>query len=93
MWVCNVLWHYDCLKLGRYTDSYSSFNSNSNYVYVCVYALIQHGQPLQVIDMGETAIDEEAFNDYINEMNDVYTADKVCYCPFFNSMMYMLLDD
>ena len=44
--------------------------------------------------MGETAIDEETFNDYINEMNDVYTADKVCHCPFFfNSMMYMLLED
>ena len=92
--MCNALWRCDCLKLGRYTDSYSSFNSNSNHVYVCVYALIQHGQPLQVIDMGETAIDEETFNDYINEMNDVYTADKVCYCPFFfNCLMYTLLDD
>ena len=88
--MCNVLWHHDCLKLGGYTDSYSSFNSNSN----CVYALIQHGQPLQVIDMGETAIDEETFNDYINEMNDVYTADKVCCCPFFfNCLMYILLVD
>ena len=27
--------------------------------------------------MGETAIDEDTFNDYIQEMNDVYTADKV----------------
>ena len=44
--------------------------------------------------MGETAIDEETFSDYINEMNDVYTADKVCCCPFFiDSPMYMLLED
>lgn len=28
--------------------------------------------------MGETAIDEDTFNDYIQEMNSVYTADKVC---------------
>ncbi|EJC97999.1 DUF862-domain-containing protein [Fomitiporia mediterranea MF3/22] len=35
-----------------------------------------HGQPLQVIDMGETALDEETFNDYIQEMNSIYTADK-----------------
>ena len=27
--------------------------------------------------MGETAIDEETFNDYIQEMNSIYTADKV----------------
>ena len=27
--------------------------------------------------MGETAIDEETFNDYIQEINSIYTADKV----------------
>lgn len=27
--------------------------------------------------MGETAIDDETFNDYIQEMNSIYTADKV----------------
>lgn len=37
----------------------------------------QHGQPLQVIDMGETMIDEETFDDYIQEMRQVYTAEKV----------------
>ncbi|KAH8114642.1 DUF862-domain-containing protein [Phellopilus nigrolimitatus] len=35
-----------------------------------------HGKPLQVVDMGETAIDEDTFNDYLQEMNDVYTVDK-----------------
>ena len=38
---------------------------------------LQHGQPLQILDIGETAIDEETFNDYIQEMNSIYTADKV----------------
>ncbi|KAJ1303148.1 hypothetical protein OPQ81_011349 [Rhizoctonia solani] len=35
-----------------------------------------HGQPLQIIDFGETAIDEETFNDYLNEISEHYTADK-----------------
>ncbi|KAF4617546.1 hypothetical protein D9613_005689 [Agrocybe pediades] len=35
-----------------------------------------HGQPLQIIDMGETSIDEDTFNDYLNEMRQHYTADK-----------------
>jgi desumoylating isopeptidase 1 len=33
---------------------------------------------MQVLDMGETAIDEETFQEYINELRDHYTADKVC---------------
>jgi hypothetical protein len=37
----------------------------------------QHGQPLQVIDMGETALDEQIFEEYLAEMRDHYTADKV----------------
>lgn len=35
-----------------------------------------HGQPLQIVDFGETAIDEETFNDYLNEIREHYTADK-----------------
>ncbi|KAG6872374.1 hypothetical protein C0995_010188 [Termitomyces sp. Mi166 len=37
----------------------------------------QHGAPLQVIDMGVTAIDEETFHEYLTEMREHYTADKV----------------
>ena len=37
----------------------------------------QHGTPLQVIDMGETAMDEETFDEYLAEIRDHYTADKV----------------
>ena len=40
----------------------------------------QHGAPLQIIDMGETALDEDTFNDYLEEMRTHYTADKVCRC-------------
>ena len=33
--------------------------------------------------MGETALDEETFNDYLTEMRTHYTADKVRYfCAF-----------
>lgn len=37
----------------------------------------QHGSPLQVVDMGETAIDEETFDEYLEEIREHYTADKV----------------
>ncbi|KAI0051384.1 DUF862-domain-containing protein [Auriscalpium vulgare] len=35
-----------------------------------------HGRPLQIIDMGETEIDEGTFDEYILEMREHYTADK-----------------
>ncbi|KAH9847895.1 DUF862-domain-containing protein [Lenzites betulinus] len=35
-----------------------------------------HGRPLQIVDMGETAIDEDTFNEYLEEMREHYTADK-----------------
>ena len=40
---------------------------------------MQHGQPLQAIDMGETALDEQILEEYLAEMRDHYTADKVCF--------------
>ncbi len=33
---------------------------------------------MQIIDMGETALDEEVFEEYLTEMREHYTADKVC---------------
>ncbi|KAF7767898.1 hypothetical protein Agabi119p4_7141 [Agaricus bisporus var. burnettii] len=35
-----------------------------------------HGQPMQIIDMGETAIDEETFDEYLEDIRVHYTADK-----------------
>ncbi|KAI8986183.1 DUF862-domain-containing protein [Trametes punicea] len=35
-----------------------------------------HGRPLHIIDVGETSIDEETFNEYLAEMRNHYTADK-----------------
>jgi hypothetical protein len=32
---------------------------------------------MQVINMGETALDEATFNEYLEEMKEHYTADKV----------------
>lgn len=43
----------------------------------------QHGNPLQVVDMGQTALDEETFDDYLAEMREQYTADKVSRCEPF----------
>lgn len=37
----------------------------------------QHGQPHQQFDLGETALDEDTFNEYLAEMREHYTADKV----------------
>ena len=39
----------------------------------------QHGQPLQIIKMGETALEEQIVEEYLAEMRDHYTADRVCY--------------
>jgi hypothetical protein len=39
----------------------------------------QHGQPQQILDMGETALDEQIFEEYLAEMRGHYTADKVCF--------------
>ena len=33
--------------------------------------------PLQIIDVGKTALDERIFEEYLAEMSDHYTADKV----------------
>ncbi|KDQ06791.1 hypothetical protein BOTBODRAFT_39329 [Botryobasidium botryosum FD-172 SS1] len=35
-----------------------------------------HGNPLKVIDMGETAIDQETFTEYLTELREFYTAEK-----------------
>ncbi|KAI9465406.1 DUF862-domain-containing protein [Lactarius psammicola] len=40
-----------------------------------------HGQPLQILDLGETALDEQVFEEYLAEMREHYTADKVCPPP------------
>jgi hypothetical protein len=34
---------------------------------------------MQILDMGETALDEEVFEEYLTEMREHYTADKVCH--------------
>jgi hypothetical protein len=36
-----------------------------------------HGQPLQIIDLGETAIDQETWEEYLQEMQEHWTAEKV----------------
>ncbi|KAJ7366713.1 PPPDE putative peptidase domain-containing protein [Mycena albidolilacea] len=35
-----------------------------------------HGQPLQIIDLGETAIDQETWEEYLQEMQEHWTAEK-----------------
>ncbi|KAG2145882.1 PPPDE putative peptidase domain-containing protein [Suillus clintonianus] len=35
-----------------------------------------HGSPLRIIDMGETCIDEQTFDEYLSEIKEHYTADK-----------------
>ncbi|KAI3645757.1 hypothetical protein MP228_008685 [Amoeboaphelidium protococcarum] len=35
-----------------------------------------HGRPIEVVDMGETHIDADTFTDYLNELRNVWTADK-----------------
>ena len=37
----------------------------------------QHGAPLEILDMGETSLDEDTFDEYLSELKEHYTADKV----------------
>ncbi|KAI5122453.1 hypothetical protein M0805_008764 [Coniferiporia weirii] len=63
------IWHTSVVVFGRevfYGQGISTTKPGQSH----------HGRPLQVVDMGETAIDEDTFNDYLQEMNAVYTADK-----------------
>ncbi len=46
----------------------------------------QHGQPMQILDMGETALDEQIFEEYLAEMREQYTADKVWVCFLLPTM-------
>jgi hypothetical protein len=46
----------------------------------------QYGQPMQVIDMGETALDEQIFEEYLAEMREHYTADKVWVCSLLQTL-------
>lgn len=43
----------------------------------CSRHLRQHGKPLHTVDIGETSIDEGTFNEYLAEISQHYTADKV----------------
>lgn len=37
----------------------------------------QHGPPLHKLPMGDTQLDEETFNEYLDGLRDHYRADKV----------------
>jgi hypothetical protein len=41
---------------------------------------------MQIIDMGETALDEQTFEEYLAEMGEHYTADKVWVCFLFATL-------
>ena len=51
------------------------------------YIRYQHGRPMQILDMGETAIDQETFEEYLAEISDLYTADKASGQSHFHSML------
>lgn len=35
-----------------------------------------HGTPMQMLDMGDSQIDETTFNEYLESLAELYTADK-----------------
>lgn len=41
------------------------------------FLFIQHGQPQQIVDVGQTEIDEMMFEGFLDELRETYTADKV----------------
>lgn len=42
---------------------------------------------MQMIDMGETALDEETFQQYLTEIREHYTADKVGVLSYRSSIV------
>ena len=46
---------------------------------------------MQILDMGETAIDQETFEEYLAEICELYTADKASRQSYFHSMLRLTL--
>ncbi|GLB45458.1 putative DUF862-domain-containing protein [Lyophyllum shimeji] len=63
------IWHTSVVVFGREVFYGQGINTT-------LPGRSHHGAPLQVINMGETSIDEATFNEYLTEMRDHYTADK-----------------
>lgn len=63
------IWHTSIVVFGKETFYGQGINTT-------LPGRSHHGTPLQIIDLGETEIDEETFNEYIEEMKESYTADK-----------------
>ncbi|KAJ7043961.1 PPPDE putative peptidase domain-containing protein [Mycena alexandri] len=63
------IWHTSIVVFGKEVFYGQGIN-------ICSPGRSHHGQPLQVVDLGETAIDQETWQEYLDEMRDHYTADK-----------------
>ncbi|KAI8346380.1 PPPDE putative peptidase domain-containing protein [Choanephora cucurbitarum] len=63
------IWHTSVVVYGK-----EYFFSQG--IMIAVPGSTHHGQPLQVIDIGETHLPEEVVTDYINSLRSVYTAEK-----------------
>ncbi|KXN84609.1 Desumoylating isopeptidase 1 [Leucoagaricus sp. SymC.cos] len=65
----NGIWHTSVVVFGKEIFYGQGINITGP-------AQSHHGQPLQILDMGETGIDEETFHEYLDEIKEHYTADK-----------------
>ncbi|KAG6856278.1 hypothetical protein H0H87_005888 [Tephrocybe sp. NHM501043] len=68
------IWHTSVVVFGKEVFYGQGINTTAPGAYVNVSQ--QHGAPMQIIDIGETALDEDTFDEYVMEMKDHYTADK-----------------
>ncbi|KAF7291723.1 hypothetical protein HMN09_01264000 [Mycena chlorophos] len=65
----NGIWHTSIVVFGRETFYGQGISQTAP-------GRSHHGQPLQIVDLGETALDEETWEEYLQEMRSHYTADK-----------------
>ncbi|KAF9516513.1 hypothetical protein BS47DRAFT_1340874 [Hydnum rufescens UP504] len=63
------IWHTSVVVFGKETSYSQGIDQH-------LPGASHHGNPLEIVDMGETEIDEATYDEYIDELRGHYTADK-----------------
>ncbi|KAG9019874.1 hypothetical protein FRB90_000004 [Tulasnella sp. 427] len=84
------IWHTSVVVFGREVY-YGPYNAGPG-IQVVQPGQSHHGRPLRIEDMGETDLDEETFWEYISEIQQEWTGDKVLLVlpPFTNDCVGFL---
>ncbi|KAG8910324.1 hypothetical protein FRC01_006394 [Tulasnella sp. 417] len=71
------IWHTSVVVFGREVY-YGPYNAGPG-IQVVLPGQSHHGRPLKIEDMGETDLDEDTFWEYISEIQQEWTGDKVAF--------------